>query len=218
VKTRIVSGRQHLLRVDVDARTAIPEKVSAEIAADLRAAISKFDAVLLSDYGKGVLTGNVCAAAIEAAGGKPVLVDPKGLDWQRFRNATVLKPNLREAAAFLDSAAPNEAAKNSDEMARSVRQICGTKNVLLTRAADGVTLSCADGSALSFPARASEVQDEAGAGDVVAAVTTLALAAGADLQIAAWLGNVAAGAKVAKFGTHAVSDFEILEALGERFT
>ncbi|MCY3021156.1 MAG: D-glycero-beta-D-manno-heptose 1-phosphate adenylyltransferase [Planctomycetota bacterium] len=224
VKTRIVAGRQHMLRVDRESRTPLAEKLLSGIAAAVRAAAAGADAVLLSDYAKGVLDESVCAAAIRAAGAKPVLADPKGNHWEHYAHATVLKPNWREAAAFLAAREPNGPSlspqtgdRDVEQAAHRLRQALGVRNVLVTRGAQGVSLACADGASVSFPSRATEVQDEAGAGDVVAAAACLALAAGADVRTAAWLGNVAAGAKVAKFGTHTVSDYEILEALGERF-
>jgi D-beta-D-heptose 7-phosphate kinase/D-beta-D-heptose 1-phosphate adenosyltransferase len=223
VKTRVVAGRQHILRLDREGRKPYPAKLLAGLAAAVREAAPKADAVLLSDYDKGVLDDSVCAAAIAAAGAKPVLVDPKGQAWKKYAGATVLKPNVREAGEFLATADPacKLAAKVDDADAeragQRIRAALGVKNVLVTRNARGVSLACADGASLSFPARAATVQDEAGAGDVVAAVTCLALAAGASVPVAAWLGNVAGGAKVAKFGTLTVSVYEILEALGESF-
>lgn len=223
LKMRIVSGRQHVLRVDREGRKPYPAKLLAQLAAGVRAAAPDVDAVLLSDYDKGVLDESVCAAAIAAAGARPVLADPKGLNWRRYAGATVLKPNWREAAGFLSAldpevmlpAVPEDDA--AEAAAQRVRRELDVKNVLLTRSARGLSVACADGSAFSFPSRAPAVQDEAGAGDVAAAVTCLALAAGAGVPMAGWLGNVAAGAKVGKFGTHTVSDYEILEALGENF-
>ncbi|MGD0093302.1 MAG: D-glycero-beta-D-manno-heptose 1-phosphate adenylyltransferase, partial [Planctomycetota bacterium] len=193
------------------------------LAAAVREAAPLADAVLLSDYDKGVLDELVCAAAISAAGTKPVLVDPKGQAWRRYTGATVLKPNWREAFEFLSALDPQlqlpQAPEDQDAelAAQRIRRELGVQNVLLTRAARGVSLACGDGASFSFAGRAARIEDETGAGDVTAAVACLALAAGAGVPLAAWLGNVAAGAKVAKFGTLTVSDYEILEALGERF-
>ncbi|HYG77819.1 MAG TPA: D-glycero-beta-D-manno-heptose 1-phosphate adenylyltransferase [Planctomycetota bacterium] len=223
VKTRIVSGRQHLLRVDRESRTAYPAALLKRIADSVRDAARESDAVLLSDYDKGVLSAEVCKAAISSAGERPVIVDPKGTDWKRYAGATLVKPNLREAMTFLatkDSMVMSAGLRVDDSeaeaMARQLRSGLDVKSVLITRSAQGVSLASAVGTT-SFPARATKVEDEAGAGDVVAAAASLALAAGADVPTAAWLGNVAASAKVGKFGTHTISDHEILEALGESF-
>jgi D-beta-D-heptose 7-phosphate kinase/D-beta-D-heptose 1-phosphate adenosyltransferase len=224
VKTRVVAGRQHLARVDREGKTPYPPALLEKMIAALKTAASKADAVLLSDYDKGVLGDAVCSAAITAAAGKPVLVDPKGHRWHRYNGATVLKPNWREATAFLatkDSMimtlSPHANDADAEQIAQQLRGGIGTRHVLVTRAEHGMSLA-SERTSLSFRTRATKVEDEAGAGDVVAAATCLALAGGAEMALAAWLGNVAAGAKVAKFGTHTVSDHEILEALGEQFS
>ncbi len=225
VKTRVVAGRQHLVRVDREGKSPYSPALLKKIASALKQAASDSDAVLLSDYDKGVLCDEVCSAAISAADGRPVLVDPKGPRWHRYSGATVLKPNWREATGFLAtkdsmvlSLTPHSNDAHAEQIAQQLRSGLGTKHVLLTRAEHGMTIASPDGAGVSFRTRATKVEDEAGAGDVVAAATCLALAAGADMATAAWLGNVAAGAKVAKFGTHTVSDHEILEALGENFS
>lgn len=224
VKTRIVCGRQHVLRVDREARGPYPSELMSVIVDRVRSAVLQADAILLSDYDKGMLSESVCRAAIDSAGERPTLVDPKGINWRRYAGATVVKPNWFEAQAFLgtrDSSvltlAPTSNDLEAEQMAHQLRNGLGVKNVLLTRAERGLSIACADGEGLSFPTRATTVQDEAGAGDVLAAVTCLALAAEAALPLAAWLGNVAAAAKIVKFGTHTVSDHEILEVLGEQF-
>jgi len=223
LKTRIVAGRQHVLRLDREGRKPYPAGLLSRMAAAVGEAARHVDAVLLSDYDKGVLDEQVCAAAIAGAGSKPVLADPKGQSWRRYSGVTVLKPNWQEALDFLGSLDPDFKAPEAPEdgaaeaAAQRLRRELGVKNVLLTRAARGISLACADGASFSFPSRAAKVEDEAGAGDVAAAAACLALAAGADVPAAAWLGNVAAGVQVAKFGTLTVSDYEILEALGESF-
>ena len=223
VKTRIVSGRQHLLRIDREGRTPLSEALLADFAARVGAAAATADAVLLSDYKKGLLTREVCAAAIKAAGPRPVVVDPKGRDWSRYEGATVIKPNWKEAQSFLgsmDSYVLGLKHTSDDqiceESAHQLRNGLRIKNVMVTRSERGVSLACADNSSVSFPTHATTVRGEAGAGDVAGAVTCLALAAGAEMPLAVWLGNAAAGAKVAKFGTSSVSDHEILELLGDR--
>jgi D-beta-D-heptose 7-phosphate kinase/D-beta-D-heptose 1-phosphate adenosyltransferase len=219
-KTRIVCGRQHILRVDREARSA--GRTPPGFPPAIQAAAQEVDAILLSDYNKGILDETVCAAAIAGAKGRPVLVDPKGDRWERYRGATVVKPNWREALSFLKAhghTADDKPAADaqSEAAAGQLRRDLRAGNILLSRAEHGVSLACADGATLSFRARAEKVEDEAGAGDTLGAATCLALAAGAPFRTAAWLGNIAAGAKVAKFGTLTVSSHDILSALGEQF-
>jgi D-beta-D-heptose 7-phosphate kinase/D-beta-D-heptose 1-phosphate adenosyltransferase len=223
VKNRIIAGKQHLLRIDREGRTPFGGELLRQFTQQTAAAAATVDAVLLSDYRKGLLNETVCAEVIRAAGKRPVLVDPKGRDWERYKGATIVKPNWKEAQAYLgsrDSYVLGLRHTSDDqvceEAAHQLRGGSGIKNVMLTRSERGVSLACADGTSISFPSHAMTVRGEAGAGDVAGAVTCLALAAGAALPLAVWLGNAAAGAKVAKFATAAVLDHEILEVLGDR--
>ncbi len=178
-------------------------------------------AVLLSDYDKGVVTARVCTAAIRGAAGKPVLVDPKGRDWKKYTGATLIKPNFSEAKTFItandSSALISKSAVDSVEcerIAQNLRTELQVDGVMVTRGPNGVSLAARDGTACSFAGWQIQARDEAGAGDAVASATCLALAAGASIERSAWLGNLAGAVKVSKFGTHAVTDFELLEALG----
>ncbi|HYF50571.1 MAG TPA: D-glycero-beta-D-manno-heptose 1-phosphate adenylyltransferase, partial [Planctomycetota bacterium] len=111
---------------------------------------------------------------------------------------------------------PSTRADEAESIAHRLRKGVGVKNVVLTRGEQGMSVASPNSVSCSFPALAKQVQDEAGAGDVVGAVLALALSAGANCLTAAWLGNVAASVKVSKFGTTTVSDHEILEALGDK--
>src|SRR6185295_7934273 len=131
------------------------------------------------------LTEAVCAAAIRAAGGKPVLVDPKGSDWKKYKGCTLIKPNFGEAKAFLaahDSAvlAISSGAndKECEALAQQLRDGLHVASVMITRGSHGVSLA-EDGLTRSFAGRTVTVRDEAGAGDAVAAAACLALASGA---------------------------------------
>ena len=224
LKLRIVSGRQHVVRVDRDPRGAYSQKTIDALAEMAEAAAAKVDAVLLSDYAKGVLTEKTCAAAIRGAAGRPVLVDPKGKDWRKYAGATLVKPNFGEAKSFLaahDSAilTVNSGADDGDceSMAEQLRTGLHVANVVVTRGQYGVSLAQSDGVKRSFAGRHLPAKDEAGAGDAVAAATCLALAAGAPIAESVWLGNLAGAVMASKFATHAVTDFELLEALGASY-
>ena len=223
-KLRVVSGRQHVVRVDRDPRTAYSQATNDALAARVQEAAAQCDAVLLSDYNKGVLTESVCANAIRAAGPRPVLVDPKGKDWKKYAGATLVKPNFGEAKTFLSAhdssvlsinAAGNDG--DTERMAVSLREGLRVGNVMITRGSSGVSLAEADGTSRSLAGRTVQARDEAGAGDAVAAALCLSLAAGNSIALSAWIGNLAGAVKVSKFGTHAVTDFELLEALGASY-
>ena len=212
-KTRIVARQQQVIRLDRETVAPLPPALEKRLCAAVTRAVKGADAVVLSDYSKGVLSAAVCRAVFAAAGSRPVLVDPKNLPWKSFSGATVLKPNLRAAENF--AAAPVEDDATALRVALRIAEDLGVAHVLLTRGPDGMVLASRGSvGSLALAARTKEIVDETGAGDVVAAAVTLALAAGAELSEAAWLANVAAGVKVGKFGAATVTGSEILTAIG----
>jgi len=196
-KARYLAGGQQLLRADresvtaIDARTADAVLRQAEIG----------DALVLSDYGKGVLTVDIVTSLIAAAHrhGAPVIVDPKSDDFTRYRGATVITPNRKELGRA--TRMPVESEAEIVAAARAVGAAAGIANVLVTRGQDGITLIGADGGISHLPAEAREVFDVSGAGDTVVAMVAAALAAGIPLEAAARLANLAAGIVVGKVGT-----------------
>ena len=217
-KTRIVARHQQVIRLDRETVAPLSPALEKRLCARVASAARRADALILSDYSKGVLTPAVCRAAIEAADGRPVVVDPKNLPWEAFRGATVIKPNVREAESF----ARARLASVEDLAAAAMRLAAelDVANVLITRGPHGMLLARggrAGGDALvQIPARPRELVDVTGAGDVVAAALALALGAGAEIGEAAWLANVAAGVKVGKFGAATVTGQEILGELGAK--
>ena len=211
-KTRIVARQQQVIRLDRETVAPLSPALEKRLCSAAARAVKRADAVVLSDYSKGVLSAAVCRAVFAAAGARPVLVDPKNLPWKAFSGATVLKPNLRAAETFAHTSIEDEVS--AGRVAARIAEEVGVAHVLLTRGADGMVLaSRGSGVTLGISARARELADVTGAGDVVAAAVSLALAAGAELSEAAWLANVAAGVKVGKFGAATVTGQEILTAL-----
>jgi D-beta-D-heptose 7-phosphate kinase/D-beta-D-heptose 1-phosphate adenosyltransferase len=217
-KTRVVARCQQVIRLDRESRSAVTGDVERRLI-DRVVALGRWaDAIVLSDYAKGVLSGTVCRAVIEAAGKTPVIVDPKALPWDQYRGATVIKPNRNEAQKFADAPVDDDA--NAFDVASRLAERLRVTHTLITRGAAGMTLAARHGDrpddqldCLHFPARPHELVDVTGAGDVVSATLALSLAAGADMRLATWLANVAAGVKVGKFGAAAVSSEELLAAL-----
>lgn len=216
VKRRVLAQRQQLLRLDHESTMPLTKPIERRLLKQVRAAVRWADAVILSDYNKGLLTSAVCREVFAHAGKRPVLVDPKGTGWERFRGATVFKPNRRDASAVLGRKLQDdsEAVAGARDALRRLR----AQHVLLTRGEKGMLLVSSAGGAKRSPLLLSalwrEVYDVTGAGDIVAATATLALAAGADIEQAVWLANVAAGVKVGKLGAAAVAPQEILDILG----
>ncbi|MEE9211160.1 MAG: D-glycero-beta-D-manno-heptose 1-phosphate adenylyltransferase [Phycisphaeraceae bacterium] len=220
LKSRVVARQQQVIRIDRETTAALSAGIEKRLIVQVRKVAAWADAVLLSDYSKGVLTEPVARAAITAARPTPVVVDPKQLPWDMYRGATVFKPNRREAQQFCGFALLDHT--DAGRAARQLRKKLNVKNVLITRGRFGMTLvhAAAAGRAggssnhvLHLPSRPREVFDVTGAGDVVAATLTLALAAGADVKDATWLANLAAGVKVGKFGAATVNGQEMIEAL-----
>jgi len=212
VKTRYVAGHQQMLRADRERASGVPTAAQEAIAARAVALLGKVGALVLSDYGKGVLAPGGAAALIAAArqAGVAVVVDPKGADFTRYRGATVVTPNRKELQAASGMATGSDA-----EIIAAARKIiadCGIEFVLATRSADGMSLVGAD-EVHHLPAETREVFDVSGAGDTVVAAVAAALAAGLNLIDGARLANVAAGIVVGKVGTAVARRAEIADAL-----
>ncbi len=215
IKTRYIAGSQQLLRADRETTTDIEPGMAERIVAAAAAALAEADAIVLSDYGKGVLTPEVTARIIEAAreAGKPVVVDPKGPDMSHYRGASVVTPNRRELAEASGLAVSDDAEITA--AAEKLIAGCGIEAVLVTRAKDGMTLVTNAGTE-HLEAMKREVFDVSGAGDTVVATLAAAIGAGVGLADAAGIANAAAGVVVGKVGTAAVEKSELIEALHGR--
>jgi len=213
IKERYIAGGQQLLRADREARGGLPEAVVTELLEAVRAALPGAGALVLSDYGKGVLVPEVLAALIEAARAAtcPIVVDPKGQDFTLYRGATLITPNRRELEAATGRA--TESDEDIVEACRLVIESCGVEGVLATRSERGMALVPGEGEVWHLKAEAREVFDVSGAGDTVAAVVAAALAAGASAADAARLANLAAGIVVGKVGTAVASMGELRRVL-----
>jgi D-beta-D-heptose 7-phosphate kinase/D-beta-D-heptose 1-phosphate adenosyltransferase len=215
VKTRYIAGVQQLLRTDEEDLGAMPEGLLNQLSNDLSQAVTSgaYGALVLSDYGKGLLSEPVIKQAVDAARASkiPVIVDPKGSDYSRYRGASVLTPNRRELAHV--TKLPVHTDAEVEAAARALLESCGVSAVIATRGPQGMAVVTADDCA-HLPARAREVFDVSGAGDTVVATLAAGLAAGLALTDAAQLANVAAGIVVAKVGTAIVRPDELGDALG----
>ncbi len=213
IKTRYIAGGQQLLRSDNETTATLAAATISNLSALAAQLAPDVSAIVLSDYGKGVLHGDVVAATIAAArkAGKPVIVDPKGTDYSIYRGATVVTPNRAEAQA----ATGIDIQSDEDAIAAATKIIteCGIENVLLTRSQDGMTLVTSTGDAIHLPTEAREVFDVSGAGDTVVACLASAIAGGASLSDAARIANVAAGIVVGKIGTAVVYPDELISVL-----
>ena len=212
IKERYFGGSQQLMRLDREDCKDISNDTKENIFDYVRKTIATADALILSDYGKGVLTPESLQELISIAKNYncPVIVDPKGGDYQRYRGATVITPNLRE----LSESSKRGIVDNTTlvDAARFIAMEYGIENILVTRSAEGMTL-VSDKSIDHLPAEAREIFDVSGAGDTVVAILAAVLAAGGGLLMASRLSNIAAGIAVGKTGTAVVSATELVESL-----
>lgn len=207
VKTRLIAHNQQLTRADKEVKTPINADIENKILAKIKYIIDDIDLVLLSDYAKGVLTPSLTEKIINIAKlkNKPVLVDPKGLDFSKYSGATMITPNRLEAelATKLPTGSPPEL------LAELISKQANIDYILVTLGEDGILLYLKD-KIKTIPAVASEVYDVTGAGDSLISSIALSLpASDNDIETSIAIGNFAAGIAVRKIGTTTVMPEEL---------
>lgn len=211
-KTRILGGRQQMLRLDVENCGELSLELNRLILSGFHAQVSGCAAIILSDYAKGVLSDSVCQAIIRRGRELriPIFVDPKGLNYAKYAGCDVISPNRMELAQATSTDHRDlEILLQKGQQLRSELQF---GHVVVTLGELGITLLEADGI-YRFPARARQVFDVSGAGDTVIATIAAATAAGLHLHEAIRLGNLAAGIVIGKLGTVPISKDELLAAI-----
>jgi D-beta-D-heptose 7-phosphate kinase/D-beta-D-heptose 1-phosphate adenosyltransferase len=214
-KLRVVSHSQQLLRLDWEDISPCAAEVSRRLLAQLEAG-GPPDAIILSDYAKGVLTPETIAAVLRSRGSIPLVVDPKHRDFARYRGATTVTPNLHELEAAIGRTLDPEDTAAIAAAARALLASAGLESMVVTLGSRGMLVVPASGPETAVPAIRHEVYDVTGAGDTAIAVFALALAAQAPLIQAAQLANAAAGVSVCQVGAVAVSAASIRDALATR--
>ncbi|HSX50252.1 MAG TPA: bifunctional D-glycero-beta-D-manno-heptose-7-phosphate kinase/D-glycero-beta-D-manno-heptose 1-phosphate adenylyltransferase HldE [Cellvibrio sp.] len=207
-KLRVVSRHQQLLRMDFEEK--FDERDSSEFASKVKSLIGRANALVLSDYAKGSLPDCQALIAIAREAGVPVLVDPKGNDFTRYRGATILTPNFHEFEAVVGKCATEQEVVDKGE---ALMRELDLQALLVTRGEQGMTLLRHHQPELHLPARAREVFDVTGAGDTVIATLAAAIAAGQPLPEATALANLAAGIVVGKMGTATLNPAELRRAV-----
>ncbi|MEP6787089.1 MAG: D-glycero-beta-D-manno-heptose-7-phosphate kinase, partial [Acidobacteriota bacterium] len=204
VKTRVIAHSQQVTRIDQETDAVLDKAAESMLSEKLTELITQADAIILSDYAKGLLTDDLLAFVITLAAnaGKKLLVDPKGKDYAKYKGATIITPNRREAAE----------ACNYHENADGMVESAGAKlindldveAVLITQGEAGMTLFQRNSGSIHFPAAARNVYDVTGAGDTVIATLATALGSASDLETAVKLANIAAGLVVQQVGTTSI--------------
>lgn len=207
VKLRVLAKNQQLIRIDFEEKPS--HEILAEILDTYQSIVENYELVILSDYGKGGLYHTSQMIKIARACGKKVLIDPKGSDYLKYQNATLITPNLSELCEAIGK------WNNEEELytkANLLRERLNLEYILITRSEDGMTLF--DGNkAYNFPTSAQEVYDVSGAGDTVIATTGLMLANQLSIQDSIKIANFTAGLVVAKLGTATITKNELIEAI-----
>lgn len=212
-KTRIVAHSQQMVRADRESRSPVSAEIEDRVIAAFNSALTEAEAVIISDYDKGLLTPRVLGTAIAAAqaAGKIVCLDPKIKNFLSYQKVDVITPNQPEA----ERASGIEIVDDTSLIAAAhrIRELLACANVLITRGEHGMSLLDAEDRLTHIPTVAREVYDVTGAGDTVIATLTLAMAAGAHIVEAAIVANHAAGVVVGKVGTATVSPSELAATL-----
>ena len=210
-KSRVMSGQQQIVRFDCEERSALSSPYQDRLLTAFHENLALCDICIFSDYGKGVLSDQFCRIALPAAkaAGKPVIVDPKGSSYEKYRDCSLITPNLKEAS----QAAHVDIEKEQDlfQAGKTLLHLLPGSAVLVTRGADGMTLFRDGHSPVTIPTAAQTVFDVVGAGDTAVAALAVSLAQGFSMEIAMRLSNAAAGVAVGKHGTVAVTQAEWME-------
>ena len=212
-KTRIIAHQQQLVRVDREDGRRLDERVVARLARDVIGRVDRHAAVVVSDYGKGTITPSLLAALSARQRERPFLwiVDPKRANFEHYRGATLVKPNLQEASAA--SGIEITDRRTLCEAGRRLLDAWQSQAVLISRGEDGMSLFKRPDVVRHFGTAARDVYDVTGAGDTAIAACALALAAGGTFEEATVLANIAAGVAVAHVGTVAVTAAQLRQAI-----
>lgn len=216
IKTRIIAQHQQVVRVDKEVKGVFSREIENKLVSKIEEIIKDSDAMIISDYGKGVISQPILKKAISLAHkqGIPITVDPKIEHFLNYKRVSCITPNLSEAIAGMRSLEVSD-DKDIFELGNKILKKLNSESVLMTRGEKGMTLFEPGGKITHIPTRAKEVFDVTGAGDTVIATFTLAIAAKANFVEAAEISNFAAGVVVGKIGTATVSQDELRHAILE---
>ncbi len=199
-KVRVVGERQQLLRLDFEDIKEIDDKILKSFKQQIKKYIGPLNVIILSDYGKGVCSLDLCQHVIQRAvkEDKIVIVDPAGDDWEKYRDATIITPNVNELATISGREIPNEDS-SIEHYGYKILKKYNLTYLLVTRSEKGMSLFSRR-KVHHIPTEAKEVRDVTGAGDTVVATLAVSLASGIDIINATKIANIAAGIVVSKFG------------------
>jgi rfaE bifunctional protein kinase chain/domain len=215
LKTRVLAGSHQLVRIDRELTDAVSERVENELLNKLTACIEAADVIILSDYNKGLFSPGLTQRLIEAAKSrnKKVIIDPKGLNYAKYKGAYLIKPNRKELA----EAAKVEKIKTAEDLQQAAKNIfvqTETEYLVVTLSEEGMVILGAD-SYKALPVKATEVFDVTGAGDTVIATIAYFIAAGMSVEDACELANHAAAIVIRHVGSATTTIPEILKHMAD---
>jgi D-beta-D-heptose 7-phosphate kinase/D-beta-D-heptose 1-phosphate adenosyltransferase len=210
VKTRVIAHNQQVVRTDKESRREVEGSVQEALLSNVMDGLRECDAVLVSDYGKGVINKDLLEKLIPAAraANKIISVDPKETHFRNYERVSLITPNQFEAGGAMGRRIDNE--ENLLEVGWEIMKLLKSDALLITRGADGMSLFEKDGSVSHFPTVARKVYDVTGAGDTVICAFTLALCAGATMAEAAQVANHAAGIVIREIGTASATPGQLI--------
>lgn len=214
-KTRVVSSGYQIVRIDTESTDNISSDQEDELIKIFSNTVEQIqpDVIVMSDYCKGTLTENVCSFIIETANFLkiPVLIDPKGSNYKKYANCTLITPNKQELQQIVKKTDINDLIEGAQKVCLDLN----IKNIALTRSEEGISL-LSSSSHTHYKATAQEVTDVCGAGDAVISATAIGLSLGLTVDEAVCLGNLAGGISVKKQGTYAVSRSDLIEEIADQ--
>lgn len=215
-KIRVIANHQQILRIDREKRDPLAADVRKKLLQAISAKISEVDGVILSDYGKGVVTEQFVKELVKIAAKhkKKIIADPKGSDYSKYKGVAILTPNKREASEASGVKIDSEA--NLKKAAKHILETFGGEALLITRGDEGMSLFKSDLSSAHISTVAKEVYDVSGAGDTVIGVFAGLFFNGLDMAEAVEIANIAAGIEVGKIGTAVVTSSEIIDRVEGR--
>lgn len=210
-KARIIGGKQQIVRVDYEDRSALRNEDKKLLQEAVSANLSDYDILVISDYGKGLITEEFCSYLIRHAkkAGKKVIIDPKGKNWKKYSGADIVTPNVKELSDIVGYTVPNT-DRAIEKAAREAIEANHLTSLLVTRSEKGMSL-ISNMPPIHIPTHSEEVFDVSGAGDTVVATLSICLAAGMSIVEAMQTANIAAGIVVKKVGTATLTIEELVQ-------
>lgn len=210
-KARIIGGKQQIVRVDYEDRSALRNEDKKLLQEAVSANLSDYDILVISDYGKGLITEEFCSYLIRHAkkAGKKIIIDPKGRNWKKYSGADLVTPNVKELSDIVGYTVPNT-DRAIEKAAREAIEANHLTSLLVTRSEKGMSL-ISNMPPIHIPTHSEEVFDVSGAGDTVVATLSICLAAGMSIIEAMQTANIAAGIVVKKVGTATLTIEELVQ-------